>query len=51
MTNLNLNEKQIVDMICTAYITVYGQEKWNSLTVEEQHDVIMTIASDLAKAL
>ena len=38
-------------MIAEAYITVMGLEKWNSLNDQEKHDVIMTIARDLNKAL
>ena len=37
---------EIVNMIVKAYIEVYGVEKWNSLTEQEQHDVIMIIAKD-----
>lgn len=45
----NITETNIVNMICEAYISVYGQQKWDNLTAEEQHDVIMTIAKDLLK--
>ena len=38
---------EIVNQIIEAYIKVMGKEKWNSLTAEEQHTVIMTIATDL----
>lgn len=37
---------EIVNMIVKAYIDVYGVEKWNSLTEQEQHDAIMIIAKD-----
>ena len=36
----------MIDMIIKSYITVMGEEKWNSLTDEQKHDVIMTIAKD-----
>lgn len=50
MENLSNNEKQMVNMICEAYIQVMGIEKWSSLSEGEQYDVIMTIAKDLLKA-
>lgn len=50
MKNLNNNEKQMVNMICEAYIQVMGIEKWNSLTYEQKRTVVMTIAKDLLKA-
>jgi TRAP-type C4-dicarboxylate transport system substrate-binding protein len=37
---------KMVDMIVKSYITVMGEEKWNSLTDEQKHDAIMTIAKD-----
>lgn len=37
----------VVDMIIEAYIEVMGEEKWNSLTADEQHAVIMTFAAEL----
>lgn len=37
---------KMIDMIIKSYITVMGEEKWNSLTDEQKHDVIMTIAKD-----
>lgn len=43
--------KEMVNMIINAYISVYGEEKWNSLNSEEQHDAIMYIAKDFGKAL
>lgn len=44
-----MNEKTLVNMICEAYIEVMGIEKWNSLTINEQHDVIMIMVKDLLK--
>ena len=43
--------EQMVDMIIDAYVKVYGAERWNSLTAEEQHTVIMKIAKDLDKMI
>ncbi len=40
-----------VNMIKNAYIKVMGTEKWNSLTDEQKHDVIMIIVRDLNRAL
>lgn len=39
--------EKIVEACIEAYIKVYGLEKWNSLTVEQQHDVIMTLAREM----
>ena len=36
----------MIDMIVKSYITIMGEEKWNSLTDEQKHDVVMTIAKD-----
>lgn len=38
---------KLVNTIIDAYIEVMGTEKWNSLTADEQHTVIMTIVKDL----
>lgn len=43
--------KNLVESIINAYVSVMGVDKWNSLTAEQQHDVIMTIAKDLNAAL
>ena len=40
----------IVDSIIRAYIQVLGQEKWDSLSAEEQHDALMILVKDLLKA-
>ncbi len=42
---------KMIDMIAEAYITVYGFEKWNSLTDTEKHDVVMILVKDLHKTL
>ena len=39
--------KDLIDTFAEAYITVYGIEKWNSLTDQQKHDAIMFIARDL----
>ena len=39
----------MVEMIKNAYISVYGEEKWNSLTDKEKHDAVMYIAKDFGK--
>ena len=42
---------KMVNMMIEAYISVMGAEKWNSLTVEQQHDAIMIMVNDTMKAL
>lgn len=42
---------KLVNTIIDAYIEVMGIEKWNSLTADEQHTVIMTIVKDLNSRL
>lgn len=46
MTN-NIKVNRMIEMIAEAYIEVMGEEKWNSLTAKQQHDVVMTIVRDL----
>ena len=43
--------EKVIAMCIEAYIKVYGLEKWNSLTEEQQHDVIMTLARELSAAV
>ena len=43
--------KDIIAIIQEAYIKTYGPEKWQSLTDQQRHDVIMTLARDTLKAL
>lgn len=43
--------KDPVAMIQEAYIQTYGLEKWQSLTDQQRHDVIMTLARDTLEAL
>ena len=44
------NTDKMINMITEAYIKVMGVDKWNSLTDDEKHDVVMIIAKDLMKA-
>ena len=48
-TQLTADEfiNKFVDTVVKVYIHVYGLDKWLSLTLQEQHDVIMIIAVDL----
>lgn len=48
-TQLTVDEfiNKFVDTVVKVYIQVYGLDKWLSLTLQEQHDVIMIIAVDL----
>lgn len=48
MTN---NWMDMVKKIENAYITVMGQEKWDGLTEQQKHDVVMLITKDMLKAL
>ena len=41
--------ESMVEMIKNAYISVYGEAKWNSLTDTEKHDAVMYIAKDFGK--
>jgi len=43
--------EKMVDIIVKAYVEVYGIEKWNSLTADQQHDAIMFIARDIERRL
>lgn len=42
---------EMIEMIKNAYITVYGIEKWNSLSDSEKHDAVMIIAKDFGKII
>ena len=41
---------KLVNAAIRAYISVMGKDKWNALTAEQQHDAIMIMLTDLAKA-
>lgn len=45
-----MTEQTIIDSIVEAYIKVMGQSKWDSLSDQQKHDMIMTIVKDLLKA-
>lgn len=40
-----------MNLIANAYIKVMGKEKWNSLTKQEKHDVIIILAKDMIEDL
>lgn len=46
---LNREEMAIVNAIVKSYVKVMGADKWNSLTLEQQHDVIMILVKDMLK--
>ena len=48
---MTAEEKKMVEMIQNAYISVYGIQKWNSLTASEKHDAIMIITADALKMM
>ena len=39
--------EKIMNIVVKAYIKVMGLEKWNSLTDEEKHNVVMILVRDL----
>jgi hypothetical protein len=43
------NTNKMIDMIAEAYIKVYGEIKWNSLTDNQKHEAVMIIAKDLMR--
>lgn len=44
------NEK-VVDMIIEAIVTVIGNEAWDAMSANEQHDAIMKMVNDLYRAI
>ena len=48
---MTAEEKKMVEMIQNAYISVYGIQKWNSLTASEKHDAIMIITANALKMM
>lgn len=46
-----MNTDKMIDMIVKSYITVMGEEKWDSLSDEQKHDVVMIIATDALKRI
>ena len=45
-----MTEQTIIDSIVEAYIKIMGQNKWDSLSDQQKHDMIMTVVKDLLKA-
>lgn len=43
--------EKMIRMIVNAYVSVYGAEKWNGLTGDQQHDAVMQIARDLDREM
>ena len=43
--------EKVISMMQEAYIKVMGDDKWNSLTEEQKHDVIMIMVKDTLKAI
>lgn len=43
--------EKIVNMMIEAYVEVMGADKWNSLTADQQHDVIMIMVKDTLNGL
>ena len=43
--------EQIINIAKNAYISVYGANKWNSLTKQEQHDAIMFMLTNFKQAM
>lgn len=43
--------EKMIRIMTKAYISVYGIEKWNSLTNKEKHDAIMMMAHGMHEAL
>lgn len=48
---MEFTQDQIVGAVIAAYIKVYGEAKWDSLTADQQHTVIMTIVKDWLKGV
>jgi hypothetical protein len=45
-----MTEQKIINSIVEAYIKVMGQSKWDGLSDQQKHDVIMMIVNDMLKA-
>ena len=46
-----MTNTEIINMTIDAYIRIMGEDKWNSLTANQQHDAIMIMVADMLKAL
>lgn len=51
VAGLNAEQLNMVFKARDAYIEVCEVNKWNGLTAEEQHDVVMILIKDMLKAL
>ena len=45
------NQDIIINACVKAYVSVMGVDKWNSLSEQQQHDVIMILVRDFTHAL
>ena len=43
--------EKMVNMIIDAYIEVMGEGRWNAMSNEEKHSVVMIITRDALKAI
>ena len=50
MTNEKFFE-MFIETAKSAYIQVFGEDKWNSLTDTEKHDAVMMLAKGMLTAL
>jgi hypothetical protein len=48
---MEYTQSQIVGAVIAAYIKVYGEAKWDGLTIDQQHTVIMTVIKDMIKVV
>lgn len=46
-----MTNDRMIEMVAESYITVYGKEKWQTLSDQEKHDAIMFIVKDLINRL
>ena len=44
-----MTEQKVKEIIINAYIEVYGEEKWRSLTEEQASEVLHILLNDFAK--
>lgn len=43
--------KKMIQMAKEAYITVMGENKWNSMTDDQKHDAIMLVWYSMGKSM
>ena len=46
-----MTNAKVVDMIIEAIVTVIGNEAWDAMSANEQHDAIMKMVNDLYRAI